>query len=166
MKKIAIKHIPKCVDVAMVILVVMVFGASLTLRGEEKPTMSQVFYVIAVAVLFFAGVILAATVRTTVKFGEGSVIRCRWLFLFWKIDLEEVGSVTYTLQSYRSRGGGRSYCFKMFFYTAPDRCRVLKEHLNYQVAEDCIRRKYDDVQLMKLYQYIGEIMPGKGIGYE
>lgn len=166
MKKISIRHIPKCVDIAMVVLGIMIVATSFSLKGTEKPKLSDAIYLIGISALFFAGIILAVTVRTTVKFGEGSIIRCRWLFLFWKIDLDQVVSVSYTLRSYMTRGGGRSYCFDLFFYTASEKYKRLTEHLNYQVAEDCIRRKYDNVQLIQLYRYIEEIAPDKAIGRE
>lgn len=166
MKKIKIKHIPKCVDIAMVVLCVMVCAISLSLKGIKKPDIGEMWIMLTFFGLFIAGIILAATVKTVVQFGEGSIIRCRWLFLFWKIDLESVTAVSYTLRSHMTRGGGRCYSVHMMFYTGREQCRVLKEHLHYKIAEECIRHRFDRVQLMQLYRYIEETAPEKAVGFE
>ncbi|HBI84701.1 MAG TPA: hypothetical protein DDX71_00215 [Ruminococcus sp.] len=167
METIRIRHIPKCVDIAMVVLLAAGFGVHL-----EAITSGQISAVIAEAAVFavfITGVILALTVKTKIQFGENSGIQCRWLFLRWKIDLEKLQTVTYTVSSYRTRGGGTSYIFLLRFYEDckhPEKAGRLKEHLEQRVAEDCIREKYDRVQLMKLYRYIEEQYPEKAKGNE
>lgn len=166
MDKIKIKHIPHCVDAAMVFITILTVCATISLKTLEKPELSDITFSFAVFALFFLGIILCCIVKTTVTFGEGSTVKCRWLFLSRKIDLEHIVSVTYTLDSKMSRGGGRLYFFHLIFYTDKDKFITLKDRLDYLVAEDCIRKKYDNVQLMKLYRYIQTNCPEKAKGYE
>lgn len=154
MDMIKIKHIPKCVYVIMGILGVMGIGADFSLNMVEKSEMSDMIYVLIITLLFFALLFLACFKKTTVKFGEGSIIKCKWLFLFWKIDLNNINAVTYTLKSTRTRGGGTSYSLQMMFYVDAENFKVLKEPLDQHIAEECIRGRFNQPKLMKLYQYI------------
>ena len=167
METIRIRHIPKCVDIAMVVLLAAAFGIHLEwlISGQISAAIAET----AFFAVFLTGGILALSVKTKMQYGDGSEIRCRWLFLRWKIDLEKLETVTYTVSSYRTRGGGTSYIFLLRFYEDckhPEKARRLKEHLEQSVAEDCIRGKYDRVQLMKLYRFIAEKYPEKARGRE
>lgn len=166
MDVIKIKHIPKCIYVTLAILGFMAVGANFSLKIAEKPEESDQIYGLITGLLFLAFLVLAGSVKTTVKFGDSSIIKCKWLCLFWKIDLNNISAVTYTLKSNQTRGGGTSYSFQMMFYVDADNCKVLKEPLKPNIAEECIRRRFNQVKLMKLYQYIENNYSEIAKGYE
>ena len=166
MNVIKIKHIPKCVYVIMGILAVMCIGANFSVKMADEDEKSSLIYALVIGLLYIALFFLICFEKTTVKFGEGSIIKCRWLFLFWKIDLNNISAVTYTLKSVRARYGGTKYSFHMIFYVDKDNFKVLKEPLEQCIAEECIRRRFDMVKLMKLYQYIKNNCSDIAKGYE
>lgn len=164
-----IRQVPHCADIAMVILLIMTFGVTLSLKGRGAKDKTDVIIGTAIGALFFIGVICCCVCKTKVTFGEGSIIRCRWLFLFWKIDIQDYYAVTYTLGSHKTRGGGVSYSFYLLFYrgsTGSYKITDLKDRLDTSVAEQCIRRQFDSAELMKLYRYIAENYPDKAKGFE
>ena len=164
-----IRQVPHCADIAMVILMIMTFGVTLSLKGMGRTDKTDAIIGTAICILFFIGVICCCVCKTKVTFGEGSIIRCRWLFLSWKIDIQDYYAVTYTLGSKRSRGGGMIYIFYLMLYRGNEtayKVTDLRDRLAPPIAEQCIRRNYDYVQLMKLYRYIEEHYPAKAKGYE
>ena len=166
MNKIKIKHLPKGVLITIIIVSIMAYGAVQTLNTESHPERSDVIYGLILIVLFFALLIFAGFVKTTVRFGEGSIIKCQWLFLFWRINLDKYNAVTYKLVSNRTRGGGTYYSLQLMFYVDAEHFKCLSEGLEQHIAEDCIRRNFDRTKLIKLYRYIEQNYPDKAKGYE
>ena len=166
MDKIKIKHTPKFIYIIMIILAVMGIGVNYYFKIAEKTEKSDMIYGLIICILFFVVLFSVIFVKTTIKFGEGSIIKCKWLFLFWKIDLNKVNAVTYTLKSNLTRGGGTNYTLHMFFYVDAENLKVLKEQLEPHIAEECIRRRFNQVELMKLYRYIENNYPDVAKGYE
>ena len=166
MDKIKIKHLPKGVFIAIIIVSIMGYGAIQTLKTESHPERSDIIYVLILIVLFFALLIFGGFAKTTVRFGEGSIIKCQWLFLFWKIDLDKFNAVTYKLVSNRTRGGGTYYSLQMMFYVDAEHFKCLSEGLEQHIAEACIRRNFDRTELIKLYRYIEQNYPDKAKGFE
>ena len=166
MDKIKIKHIPKCIYIIFGILTVMAIGVNFSLKMTEKHEKSDLIYGLVICLLFLTLLILMGFVKTTIKFGNGSIVKCQWLFLFWRIDLNNINAVTYTLKSNRTRGGGTNYSLHMFFYVDADNFKVLKEQLMPHIAEECIRRRFNQVELIKLYRYIEKHYPDIAKGYE
>lgn len=166
MEKIRIRHIPRCIYIILGILSVMVIGMDLSLKKADNYEKSDLIFVLIVCFLFFAVLIMIGFVKTKVRFGEGSTVKCQWLFLFWKIDLNNINGVTYTLKSNRTRGGGTSYSLHMFFYVDADNFKVLTEPLKQHIAEECIRHRFNQAELMKLYRYIEQNYPDIAKGHE
>ena len=166
MNKIKIKHLPKGVLITIIIVSIMAYGAVQTLNTESHPERSDVIYGLILTVLFFALLIFAGFAKTTVRFGEGSIIKCQWLFLFWRINLDKYNAVTYKLVSNRTRGGGTYYSLQLMFYVDAEHFKCLSEGLEQHIAEDCIRRNFDRTKLIKLYRYIEQNYPDKARGYE
>lgn len=166
MDKIKIKHLPKGVLITIIIVSIMAYGASLTLKTESHPERSDLIYGLILTVLLFALLIFAGLAKTTVRFGKGGIIKCQWLFMFWKIDLDKYNAVTYKLVSNRTRGGGTHYSLHMMFYDDAEHFKCLKESLEQHIAEACIRRNFDRTELIKLYRYIEQNYPDKAKGYE
>ncbi|MBP0971016.1 MAG: hypothetical protein J5753_03145, partial [Oscillospiraceae bacterium] len=144
----------------------MAYGASLTLKTEFHPERSDLIYGLILTVLFLALLFFAGLAKTTVRFGEGSIIKCQWLFLFWRINLDKYNAVTYKLVSNRTRGGGTYYSLQLMFYVDAEHFKCLSEGLEQHIAEDCIRRNFDRTKLIKLYRYIEQNYPDKARGYE
>ena len=168
MEKIKISHTPKFMNIVMGVLMFIALGIALSVKAGAKMDKGETIIALIITLLFLVMLGLVIGHKTTVIFGEGSIIRCRWLFAYWKIDLEDTETVTYTLRSHMTRGGGRAYHFEMMFYpNAKDAAnrKVLREFLNADIAEDCIRQKYDGVNLMRLYGYIEENYPDKARGF-
>lgn len=154
MNKIKIKFMPTYAKVALVALSLIMIA--LDAEIEHDPTAAAKIMLAVVMLLFAAGLISLFFSRTVVEFGEGSVIKCRWLFVRWNIDLDKVDSVMYKLQSHKGKGGV-SYSFDLLFYGCyanPKRAKKLAETLDYRTAEHCIQHRYEEVELMELYRYI------------
>ena len=166
MEKIKIGHTPKCIFITMIILMVMGLGVNYSIKTSEGHTKSDMIYGLIIYLLFFAVFITMGFVKTRVKFGNGSIVKCQWFFLFWKIDLNKVNAVTYTLKSNRTRGGGTHYTLHMIFYVDANNFKVLKEEPKPHIAEECIRHRFNQVELMKLYRYIEKNYPDLAKGYE
>ena len=166
MEIIKIKHIPACVEIGLIVYGIFVFLISTAIKQKAVQDNGDLIIGIICILLFFVFLILAGTVRTTVKFGEGSIIKCQWLFLFWKIDLDKFNAVTYKLVSNRTRGGGTYYSLQMMFYVDADHFKCLSEGLEQHIAEACIRRNFDRTELIKLYRYIEQNYPDKAKGFE
>ena len=166
MEKIRIKHIPRCIFIVMIILSVLGIGMNGTLKMTGKYEKYDMIYGLIICGLFLTVLFLILLVKATVKFGEGSIVKCRWFFLSWSIDLDNINAVTYTLKSHRTRGGGTRYSLHMLFYVDADHFKVLKEPLDQHIAEECIRHRFDQTELMKLYRYIETTYPDKAKGYE
>lgn len=158
MKKVNIKHIPEKLKKVMTAMAVAVL-----ILGLAAST-TVIFYVLAFLLLII--VVIIFNVKTTVEFGEGSVIKCKWLFVNWNIDIEKIGGAAYSLKRHR-RKAGASYFFELRFYregkNAPEK---LNETLSIFDANNCIQGNYDKVQLMQVYRYIEEYYPYKARGYE
>ena len=166
MEIIKIKHLPKIIFITMFIVLFMAYGATLTLKTESHPERSDLIYALILIVLFFVLLILGGIAKTTVRFGEGSIIKCQWLFLFWRIDLDKYNTVTYKLVSNRTRGGGTHYSLQMMFYVDAEHFKCLTESLEQDIAEACIQRNFNRTELIKLYRYIEQNYPDKAKGYE
>ena len=167
--RIKIKQVPHCVDIAMCVLMIISLGVSFTLKTQTHTSVPEIIAALVIFGAFFIGIICCSVVKTMLTFGEGSIIKCQWLFLFWKLDIQDFYAVTYKLGSCRTRGGGTCYIFHLLFYrgnTASYKTKDLRERLAPPIAEQCIRRCFDNVQLMKLYRYIEENYPEKAKGYE
>ena len=154
MNKIKIKFMPTYAKIALVALSLMmiVFNS----ENERNTTSASKMVLAVVMLLFIAGLIAMFVSRTVVEFGEGSIIKCRWMFFRWNIDLDKVDSVMYKLQSHRTKGGV-SYSFDLLFYGCyanPKKAKKIGETLDYRTAEHCIQNRYEEVEIMKLYRYI------------
>ena len=149
MNKIKIKFMPTYAKAAMVALSLMMIA----LNRESEHTAAAKIMLAVVMLLFVAGLISMFCSRTVVEFGEGSVIKCRWLFVRWNIDLDKVDSVMYKLQSHNGKGGV-SYSFDLLFYANTKQAKKLAETLDHRTAEHCIQQRYEEVELMELYRYI------------
>lgn len=164
MKKIYIKHLPRIYEITLIVTgaIMMLVCLEDSYAGTEKTTI--IFLVFTF--LFFIIAAVGADAKTTAEFGEGSVIKCRWLFVKWNIDIEKIRGAAYSLQRQNSRLGVR-YIFELRFYSEgkikPD---IITEKLLPDEAEYCIKGNYDKVQLMQVYRYIEEYYPDKAIGYE
>ena len=151
MNKIKIKFMPTYAKIALVALSLMMIAFNS--ENERNTTSASKMVLAVVMLLFIAGLISMFVSRTVVEFGEGSIIKCRWMFFRWNIDLDKVDSVMYKLQSHNGKGGV-SYSFDLLFYANTKQAKKLAETLDYRTAEHCIQQRYEEVELMKLYRYI------------
>ena len=151
MNKIKIKFMPTYAKIALVALSLMMIAFNS--ENERNTTSASKMVLAVVMLLFIAGLIAMFVSRTVVEFGEGSIIKCRWMFFRWNIDLDKVDSVMYKLQSHRTKGGV-SYSFDLLFYANTKQAKKLAETLDHRTAEHCIQQRYEEVELMELYRYI------------
>ena len=173
MKKMNIKHTPLGVQIAMVFTVVvgMIAGAvivvSLGLKDYEQDVATMAFglgYGTIMVIVLYA----VSSINTVVEYGEGDIIKCRWAFLKWEIDLSKAVYVIYTIESHYSRGGPR-YTFNVEFifsgeYGEERKC--LKVYIDNEMMGRIMQGEKDDIPLMQLYRYAEERYPDKAAGFE
>lgn len=164
MKKIRIRSIPGIVKIILIVWVIAI--SWIAWEASYNPTKGVA---IAGGVLLAIGIItaiLARAVKTTAEFGEGSIIKFRWLLFSRKTDIEQIRGAAYSLKRYKGRGGV-SYRFELRFYNEgrqkPDK---IEEILSTDDAESCVRGNYSKAQLMQVYRYIEQYDSRKAFGLE
>ena len=93
--------------------------------------------------------------ETEVSFGEGSIIKCEWSFYKWEIDVAQVKNVYYTVSSHQDRYR-KWHTIDIVFEFGDESVKALKDEIESEDMGKFITGKAEDVEIMKLYEYIKE----------
>ena len=165
MKKIIIWHkpwfatvIPTAIAVLGMLILFMGFG------NAEAIIACVAFWFIAIfiAVVFL---LIADSVKTEVSYGEGDKIYCKWLFYKWEIDMEQVKSVYYTISSHADRYK-KWHTIDIVFEFGDESVKALKDEIESEDMGKFVTGKAEEVELMKLYEYISSAYPEKAVGFK
>jgi hypothetical protein len=119
-----------------------------------------------ISFVFFLMFALNATMtETEVSFGEGSIIKCEWLFYKWEIDMEQVKSVYYTISSHADRYK-KWHTIDIVFEFVDESIKALKDEIESEDMGKFVTGKAKEVELMKLYEYISSAYPEKAVGFQ
>ena len=169
MKKISIKYLPHSMEI-VTFLVLVEMGVVLFILLRYIENVSSAGAVISGIVLFASAALVEwiACNETAVEYGEGSIIKCRWAFIEWEIDLEKVRTVVYTVEPYYSRVGTVHTLNVEFAYAEKygEERTCLKTNLDANQIGGFMQGKRDNVPLMQLYRYVEERYPEKAKGFE
>lgn len=125
-----------------------------------------VMILLGISLVFFLIFALNATLtETEVSFGEGSIIKCEWLFYKWEIDMEQVKSVYYTISSHADRYK-KWHTIDIVFEFGDESIKALKDEIESEDMGKFVTGKAEEVELMKLYEYISSAYPEKAAGFQ
>ena len=165
MKKIIIWHkpwfatvIPTAIAVLGMLILFMGFG-----NGEAIIACVAFWFIaIFIAVVFL---LIADSVKTEVSYGEGDKIYCKWLFYKWEFDMEQVKSVYYTISSHADRYK-KWHTIDIVFEFGDESVKALKDEIEIEDMGKFVTGKAEEVELMKLYDYISSAYPEKAVGFK
>ena len=167
MKKIIIWHKPwfaTVIPTAIAVLGILILFMGIFGNGEAIIVCVAFWFIsIFIAVVFL---LIADSVKTEVSYGEGDKIYCKWLFYKWEFDMEQVKSAYYTVSSHYARYS-KWYTLDVVF---EDKDENVLGHLCHKIESDAIGKiiagKAEEVELMKLYDYISSAYPEKAVGFK
>ena len=165
MKKIIIWHkpwfatvIPTAIVVLGMLILFMGFG-----NGEAIIVCVAFWFIsIFIAVVFL---LIADSVKTEVSYGEGDKIYCKWLFYKWEFDMEQVKSAYYTVSSHADRYK-KWHTIDIVFEFGDESVKALKDEIESEDMGKFITGKAEEVEIMKLYEYISSAYPEKTVGFK
>ena len=165
MKKIIIWHkpwfatvIPTAIVVLGMLILFMGFG-----NGEAIIVCVAFWFIsIFITVVFL---LIADSVKTEVSYGEGDKIYCKWLFYKWEFDMEQVKSVYYTISSHADRYK-KWHTIDIVFEFGDESVKALKDEIESEDMGKFITGKAEEVEIMKLYEYISSAYPEKTVGFK
>lgn len=162
MKNIKVRHTPDFMNEVVISFVILWGLLVFFLCGAVK---SYFVAVLVILVLWFAMIgfaIFLDKMKTAVEY-DTEKVRWKWLWLAYTVDLNEMGSVYYTITSRRSRYGS-TRLFEIRFNIGDSELK-LNDILAAEDIENCINGKAEDIQLMQLYKFIENICPEKSKGF-
>ena len=165
MKKIIIWHkpwfatvIPTAIVVLGMLILFMGFG-----NGEAIIVCVAFWFIsIFIAVVFL---LIEDSVKTEVSYGEGDKIYCKWLFYKWEFDMEQVKSVYYTISSHADRYK-KWHTIDIVFEFGDASVKALKDEIEIEDMGKFVTGKAEEVEIMKLYEYISSAYPEKTVGFK
>ncbi len=116
-------------------------------------------------VFFLICNLIASLTETEVSFGDGSIIKCEWSFYKWEIDMEQVKSVYYTISSHKDRYK-KWHTIDIVFEFGDESVKALKDEIESEDMGKFVTGKAEEVELMKLYDYISSAYPEKATGFK
>ena len=159
MEKLKVKYTPPVVIAAAVILfAAAVFAGSSIIEGTGAYFGSIVGFSIGLWIM---------SLGTTVEFGEGNIIRCRSFFYRWKIDLDKIDRISYSVDKYATRGGSR-YSLNLRFYKEASSINdnyVLRKMIDHNDIMQLMSGEMNRIDLMRIYKYVQSVCPEKARGY-
>ncbi|SHM89362.1 hypothetical protein [Ruminococcus flavefaciens] len=104
---------------------------------------------------------------TIVEFGKGTVIRCRYAFYMWKIDLKKIDRFSYSIDELIARGGPRSVFTLRFYYKVDDYDEkyVFRKIIDKNDIINFMSGNMEQIELMEIYRYAESVYPEKAEGY-
>ena len=116
--------------------------------------------------LGLAAYVAFSNMGTTVEFGSGSVINCKYLFYKWNINLENIENFSYSIGSHLA--GPHSYSFDVCFHYNENGVKDYYK-LNTKIGREDIRRCMDGesskLEIMQIYRYVERLYPEKAKGF-
>lgn len=116
--------------------------------------------------LGLAAYVAFSNMGTTVEFGSGSVINCKYLFYKWNINLENIENFSYSIGSHLA--GPHSYSFDVCFHYNENGVKDYYK-LNTKIGREDIRRCMDGesskLEIMQIYRYAERLYPEKAKGF-
>ena len=103
---------------------------------------------------------------TTVEFGSGSVINCKYLFYKWKINLDNIENFSYSIGSHLA--GSNSYSFDVRFHyneNGVEDCYKLNTKIGREDIRRCMDGESSKLEIMQIYRYAERLYPEKAKGY-
>ncbi|WP_024861345.1 hypothetical protein [Ruminococcus flavefaciens] len=106
------------------------------------------------------------SIGTTVQFGKGNVIDCKYFFYKWKIDLEKIDTFSYSIESHLTRGGHYSFDVK-FSYSENgiEDCYKLNTSIGREDIRRCMDGESHKLEILQVYRYAERLYPEKAKGY-
>ena len=164
MKKIYIEYMPAGykIAVAAVFAVYCIMQIMTAYATTETGNTITAVLLILLAVMMLTGLLA----NTAIEFGEGSVIKCSWLFIRKNIDIEKMRGASYSLKWRKEKVGGNYYIELMLYGDDKPEPYKINDRLSPDDAESCIKGDYDKTQLMEVYRYIEQYDSRKAFGFE
>ena len=159
MKRMKINYIPALIVGISVVLFITITLVCMGIWGEVGKLIG---FVSGGAVTIWL-----LTRGTIVEFGKGTVIRCRYVFYMWKIDLEKIDRFSYSIDEYATRGGQRN-TFTLRFYYSINGCEddyVLRKMIDKSDIKRLMSGDAAKLELMEIYRYAESVFPEKAKGY-
>lgn len=173
MKKIRINYPPTAITVAgAVISFIFMLPVIAAMLEKENLTQEQRTAAGTWGAVWLGGTVILIMAsyfaETVVVYGRKNVIRCRWLFIIWEIDISRMKYFIYTIEPHHVRGG-TAYTFNVEFafggkYGESRKC--LRTRIDADELSECMQGSVENMRLMPLYRFVEECYPEKAMGYE
>lgn len=159
MRKLKVTYMPPMATVAALVLWICIGYIGAHFWGE---------FGLYIGILVGLAVFLViCSLGTTVQFGKGSIINCKYLFYEWKIDLEKVETFSYSIESHLTKGGHK-YSFDVRFNyneNGVEDCYKLNTKIGREDIRRCMDGESSKLEIMQIYRYAERLYPEKAKGY-
>lgn len=159
MKKLKVTYTPPFAIKISVLILVVIICAEVHFFGEVGLYIGILIGLAAYCIMCKKG--------TIVEFGNGSIIKCRYFFYKWDIDLEKIDRFSYSIESHLARGGPR-YTFDIKFYYSENDVEDYYK-LNTSIGREeilkCMEGGVHKLNILQIYRYAENLCPEKAGGY-